>query len=125
MEGNISSQKRLGNLAESFAGLPFSFSSIGAAFPSLDKGLAPKEECTLEVDLWGALFAAGFLKAISLPFLVVILKRKGRKENIKPKNQFDKNMQVTCSAHCECKSKGHDTWHGMQEEVKHAMACEE
>ena len=100
MEGNISSQKRLGNLEESFVGLPLSFSSRGAGvFPFLDRGLAPNEERALEFDFWCALFAAGFLGAISLPFLVAILKRGRRKENIKPKNQFDKNLQVDCSAH--------------------------
>ena len=79
MEGNISSQKRLGNLEESFAGLLFSLSSIGAgAFAFLDKGLAPNEECALERDFGSALFAAGFLEAFSLPFLVAILKKEGK-----------------------------------------------
>ena len=86
MAGNTSSQKRLGNLEESFAGLLFSFSSIGAgAFAFLDRGLAPNEECVLEFDFWGALVAAGFLGAFSLPFLVAILKKEGKKESIKPK----------------------------------------
>ena len=86
MVGNISSHKRLGNFEESFAGLLFSFSSIGAgAFAFLDRGLAPNEEYTLEFDLWGALFAAGFLESFSLPFLVAILKKKGEKKSIKPK----------------------------------------
>ena len=91
MEGNLSSQKQLGNLEESLAGLPLSFSSIGAGvFPFFDRGFAPIEERALEFDFWGALFAAGFLGAISLPFLVAILKRERKKENIKPKNRFDK-----------------------------------
>ena len=119
----MSSQKRLGNLEESRAGLPLLSSSIGAGvFPFFDKVLAPIEERALEFDPWGTLFAAGFLKATSLLFLVAILKRKGRKENIKPKKQIDENMQVTCNAHGGYESKGYITWHKMQEKVKHAKA---
>ncbi|XP_025685216.1 protein FAR-RED IMPAIRED RESPONSE 1-like [Arachis hypogaea] len=58
MEENLSSQKRLGNLEESRAGLPLSFLSIGAGvFPFFDKGLAPIEGCALEFDPWDTLFA--------------------------------------------------------------------
>ena len=54
-------------------------------FVFLDKGLAPNEECALERDFGGALFVAGFLEAFSLPFLVAILKKEGKRGNIKPK----------------------------------------
>ena len=99
MKGNISSQKRLGNLEESFSGLLFSFSSIGAgSFAFLDRGLAPSEECALERDFGGALFVAGFLEAFTLPLLVAILRKEGNRKILNPKNHFNKSMQVKDSA---------------------------